>query len=59
VAGAGARAASAILALFAAAFGRLAGTFAPIANNAAQRAGWPRKNPAEAGFKSKGGNAHD
>jgi hypothetical protein len=42
-----------------AASGRLAQAFAMIASRAAQHAGRTRKNPAEAGFKSKGGNAHD
>ena len=47
------------LRLPAVALGRLAEAFVEIASNAAQHAGRARKNPAEAGFKSKGGNAHD
>src|SRR5262245_30302267 len=39
--------------------GTLAQVFVTIASKAAQHARRTRKNPAEAGFKSKGGNAHD
>jgi hypothetical protein len=47
------------LRLPAVAFVRFAEALVAIASNAAQHAGRARKNPAKAGFKSKGGNAHD